>query len=181
MIRALTPDQAPLTTRSFFANGQPGPLTATMAHVPELLNTAMPFVGAALGPAALGFREKELIILRTSVLQQCAYCVGTHSVVALKAKLSDAEIEGLRKREVPEGLFSEREQVLLRWVDQLAETAGALTDAAREELAAHFEEHEIVDLLLCCGATVMLNRYSTALQLPLAPAHIELLAEKGWL
>ena len=59
--------------------------------------------------------------------------------------------------------------------------AEATAADAREELAAHFEEHEIVDLLLCCGATVMLNRYATALQLPLAPSHIELLAEKGWL
>jgi AhpD family alkylhydroperoxidase len=141
----------------------------------------MPFVGVALAPGALGFREKELIILRTSVIQQCAYCVGTHSVVALKAQLSVEEIEGLRHRTVPDGLFSEREQVLLRWVDRLAETAGTLTDAARQELRAHFEEHEVVDLLLCCGATVMLNRYATALQLPLAPAHIDLLTEKGWL
>ena len=181
MIRALTPADAPLTVRSFFERGQPGPITATMAHVPELLNATMPFVGAALSPAALGFREKELIILRTSVLQQCRYCVGTHSVVALQAKLSDAEIEALRSPEIPAGLFSAREQVLLQWVDQLALTAGALTEAARQELLEHYEEHEVVDLLICSGATVMLNRYATALELPLAPAHIEILTEKGWL
>ena len=28
---------------------------------------------------------------------------------------------------------------------------------------------------------MMLNRYATALELPLAPAHIEILTEKGWL
>ena len=68
-----------------------------------------------------------------------------------------------------------------RWVDRLAQTAGPLTDDARKELLEHFEEHEVVDLLICSGATVMLNRYATTLELPMAAAHIEVLTEKGWL
>ena len=55
-----------------------------------------------------------------------------------------------------------------------------LTDENRMELSEHYE-HEIVDLLICVGATMMLNRYATALELPLAAAHIDVLASKGWL
>ena len=181
MVRSLSPADAPLTVQSFFAKGQPGPLTATMAHVPELLNATMPFIGKALSPAALSFRQKELVILRTSVIQKCSYCVGTHSVVALKADLSDDEINALRCIKLPTGVFSKSEMVLLNWVDRLAQTAALMTDKDRKELSTHFEEHEIVDLLICVGATMMLNRYATALELPLAPAHIEVLTSKGWL
>ena len=181
MVRNLSPADAPLTVQSFFANGQPGPLTATMAHVPELLIATMPFISKALSPAALSFRQKELIILRTSVIQQCSYCVGTHSVVALKADLSDDEINALRCPSLPLGVFSKSEMVLLNWVGRLTQTAAVLTDENRRELSKYYEEHEIVDLLICVGATMMLNRYATALELPLAAAHIDVLASKGWL
>ena len=180
MVRNLSPADAPLTVQSFFANGQPGPLTATMAHVPELLNATMPFISKALSPAALSFRQ-ELIILRTSVLQQCSYCVGTHSVVALKADLSDDEINALRCPRLPTRRFLKVRNGAAQWVERLTQTAAVLTDENRKRASEHYEEHEIVDLLICVGATMMLNRYATALELPLAAAHIDVLASKGWL
>ena len=55
-IPLLGADQAPLLARPFYAGGDPGPIVAAMAHVPELLEVAMPFLGTALGPSGIDWR-----------------------------------------------------------------------------------------------------------------------------
>ena len=73
------PDQAPLLARPYYAGGDPGPIVAALAQVPELLETTMPFLGTALGPSGIDWRTKEIVIVRTSALAGCRYCVsGPH-------------------------------------------------------------------------------------------------------
>ena len=72
----LDADQAPITSQQYFAGGDPGPIVAALATVPELLGPTLNFVGAALGPGSVSVRAKELAILRTSVLQGCRSCKG---------------------------------------------------------------------------------------------------------
>jgi len=90
------PDQAPLLARPYYADGDPGPTVAALAQVPELLETAMPFLSAALGPSGIDWRTKEIVIVRTSALAGCRYCVQTHTVVALDAGLNHGEVRALR-------------------------------------------------------------------------------------
>ncbi len=90
------PDQAPLLARPYYAGGDPGPIVAALAQVPEPLETAMPFLGAALGPSGIDWRTKEIVIVRTSALAGCRYCVQAHTVVALDAGLSRDEVRALR-------------------------------------------------------------------------------------
>ena len=65
---------APLLVRDLYATGDPGPIVAALAHVPELCEVALPFVGAALGASAVSLRDKEIAILRTSANLACAFC-----------------------------------------------------------------------------------------------------------
>ncbi|MEO6120537.1 MAG: hypothetical protein ABIW46_09855, partial [Acidimicrobiales bacterium] len=53
-------EQAPLLARPYYLGGDPGPIVAALAHVPELLEVALPFIGVALGPSAMEARAKEL-------------------------------------------------------------------------------------------------------------------------
>ena len=48
-----------------------------------------------------------------------------------------------------------------------------------ETLRHHFSPHHVVELTLLVGATLMLNRYATALDLPVAEAHAARLREAG--
>jgi alkylhydroperoxidase family enzyme len=45
----------------------------------------------------------------------------------------------------------------------------------KKEYKKHFNEAEVVELTMLVGATIMLNRYATALELPVAAAHLEFL------
>ena len=42
--------QAPLLARPYFVDGDPGPIIATLAQVPELLGPAAAFLGRCSGP-----------------------------------------------------------------------------------------------------------------------------------
>ena len=172
IVSPVQPTDAPITIRKHFEKGAPGPLTGTLAHVPELLQTALPFIGSALGASAVDFRTKEIVILRSSALNQCRYCVNTHTVVADKAGLSRDELRALRLEKDYKEIFScERERTLIQWTDVTAQSSSPFSAELRANMAQHFTESQIVELTITIGATVMLNRYATALELPVSTSH----------
>src|SRR5680860_974926 len=96
VIDLIDSSQAPLLARPYYQDSDPGPIVAALAHVPEVLDSAMPFLAAMYGPSALPARLKEVVVVRTSAHHECRYCIESHSVVALDAGLSRLEILGLR-------------------------------------------------------------------------------------
>jgi AhpD family alkylhydroperoxidase len=172
-------DQAPLLARPYFASGDPGPIVAALAQVPELLDVAMPFLGAALGPSGIDWRTKEIVIVRTSALAGCRYCVQAHTVVALDAGLSRRQVRALRAETPVEESFTDaRELALIAWVDLVA-GPGPVPDAARAAVRAHFADHEVVELTTLVGATLLLNRFATALALPTGAETLDRLTAEG--
>jgi len=172
--------QAPLLAQPAFANGDPGPIAASLAHVPELLEVALPFIGAVLGPSSIDARTKEIVILRTSARADCRYCVETHTVVALDEGLSPDEVRALRDEAPCSKTFAApREAALIAWVDAIAGTVGPVDSSLATSLTEHFEDHEVVELTLVVATTLMLNRYCTALQLPTSAATLARLAGEG--
>ena len=181
VVALLDGDTAPLLARPYFEDGDPGPIVAALAQVPELLEVAVPFIGAVLGASSIDVRTKELVILRTSVLLECQYCVQSHTPVALDNGVTRPEVDALRRREaVTDGFADPRVRALMDWVDALAGGIGAVDAPATAAMQAHFEQHEIVELALLVGTTMMLNRFCTALGLPTAPATLERLIAEGF-
>lgn len=179
-VRLLAPDQAPLLARPYYENGPPDPITAALAHVPELMTAALPFIGAALGPSALSRRTKELVIVRVSALMRCRFCVQTHTVVALNAGLSHAEVRALRgEGSIAEAFPDPAERAVLAWAESVSLGPGPVDPAARALITEHFREHEIVELTVLAGATLLLNRFATALELPTGDGTLRRLAEEG--
>lgn len=181
-VRPITPEQAPLLARPYYADGDPGPIVGTLAHVPELLGPALSFIGPALGASALSFRTKEIVIVRTSAVAGCRFCVQTHSAVALDAGLTPEEVRALLDAAAdPAGAFpAPRETALLRWVDVVARP-GPVSDEAREAVLGHWAEHEVVELTTVVGTTLFLNRFATALALPTSADVVSRLAGEGLL
>jgi AhpD family alkylhydroperoxidase len=164
----LEESQAPLLARPYYAGGDPGPIVAALAQVPELLEVAMPFLGAALGPSAVELRTKEIVIVRTSTLAGCRYCVQAHTGVALDAGLRREQVRALRAEHPIEDAFTDpRDLALIAWVDVVADR-GPVPDAARDAVRAHFADHEVVELTVLVGATLLLNRLATAFAMPTA-------------
>jgi AhpD family alkylhydroperoxidase len=174
-VSLIEPDQAPLLARPYYRGEATSPIVASLAHVPEALEVAMPFIHVVLGESAIDGRTKELVIVRTSARLGCTYCELTHSVAALDAGVSADEVRALRSPG-PCNFRAAEERALLAWVDAVAGGAGPVPDAASAALNQHYHEAEVAELTLLCAATVMLNRFCTALELPVAPATLRRLA-----
>ncbi len=172
---------APLTARRYYDGGDPGPLVAALATVPELLEVFLPFVSTVLGASALDARTKEIVIVRTSAVLRCEYCVDTHCVVALDEGVTVAEVGVLRDPDTATDhvLTERREDVLVQWVDAVAGGRGPVADELAAALASCYAEHEVVELTLLVGATMMLNRFCTALELPTSAEVLARLTAEG--
>ena len=175
--------QAPLLARPFYGGGEPGPIAATLAYVPELMELALPFIGATLSPSAVGFRTKEIVILRTSCVMGCRYCIDSHTPVALDSGLSDAQVRALRGEpghELAASFTDERDLALIAWTDAVGGGKGAVDDDTTKRMSTAFTDHEIVELTLLVGATLLLNRYATALRLPVGDETVGRLTTAGF-
>ncbi len=162
-------DQAPLLARPYFADGDPGPIVAALAQVPEMLEATVPFLGRVLGPSCLPARIKEIVVLRTSARASCRYCVDAHTVVARDVGLSLAEVRALRGELGVEATFSDpAERAVIGWCDALVGT-GPVGQDIKSSLGGAFADHEVVELTLLGATTLLLNRFCTALDLPTSP------------
>ena len=133
-----------------------------------MLEAALPFIARVYGETAIDLRTKEIAILRVSAVSGCRYCVNTHTVAAWDAGLTVGETTALCG--APAGLAPR---------EALCAAPDRVPDAVAERVGEHFEEHELVELTLVAGATLMLNRFCTALELPTSPATLARLESAG--
>lgn len=173
--------RAPLTVRDSFANGDPGPITASLAHVPELLQVALPFFGRALAGVTVDARTAELVIVRASAVLGCTYCTLTHAAVALGAGVTPEQVRVLCSAgsSAEPAAIDEREAALLAWIDEVAGGHGEVPDAVADRMASSYDEATVVELLTMLGCTILLNRYCTTLRLPTGAGSLQALADAG--
>jgi AhpD family alkylhydroperoxidase len=120
---------------------------------------------AAVDKSSLEKQLLELVKIRASQINRCAYCLHMHTRDARKAGVSEERIYLLDAwRESP--LYTDRERAALAWTDALTRLpeAGA-PDDVYADLAAHFSETEIVELTLAVGAINLWNRFGVGFHL----------------
>jgi len=100
----------------------------------------------------------ELLKLRASQMNGCAYCIDMHSKDARAMGETEQRLYGLSAwRET--GYYSERERAALEWTEALTFIAdNHAPDELYERVRAHFSEAEIVNLSLAIVAINGWNR-----------------------
>ncbi|BAN47274.1 carboxymuconolactone decarboxylase family protein [Metapseudomonas resinovorans] len=127
------------------------------AASPDALK-AMLALDAAASKLPLEKSLLELVKLRASQLNGCAFCVDLHSGDARKRGETDRRLHALAVwRESP--FFTPRERAALAWTEALTRLADThAPDADYAQLAAHFSEREQVDLTLAINTINCWNR-----------------------
>ncbi|SRR5579859_100430 len=119
---------------------------------------AMMALEASFKNSGLDHALLELVRLRVSQINGCAYCLHMHSTDLRKGGETEMRLYMLNAwREAP--LYSDRERAALGWAEsltRLAETGAP--DSDYEALKAQFSEAEQVQLTLAIGAINAWNR-----------------------
>jgi AhpD family alkylhydroperoxidase len=105
----------------------------------------------------------ELVLMRVSQINGCAFCLDMHSKDARAAGETEQRLFVLPAwRETK--LYSERERIALAWAEELTELASheAVSDALYEQASRQFQEAELVDLTLLVATINSWNRINIA-------------------
>lgn len=120
---------------------------------------AMMALETAVGKLGLEQSLLELVKLRASQINGCAFCVDTHTTDARKAGETERRLHGVSVwRETP--FFTAREQAALAWTEALTQVATThAPDADYELVKANFSDKEQVDLTLAIVTINAWNRF----------------------
>ena len=130
-------------------------LSPELSH--KLFDLAKTLAGGSLGNTVL-----DLVNIRASQINGCAFCLDMHS--------KEAKIHGERElrlyhipiwRESP--LFSERERAALEWTEALTHLGtDGVSDELYEKVKAQFNEKELSELTYAVGIINLWNRLNVS-------------------
>lgn len=135
-----------MQTRLDFYKANPNAVKALMALEQQI------------GKSSLENSLKELVRLRASQINGCAFCVDMHTADARKNGETERRLATVVVwRETP--FFTDRERAALAWTEALTLVAGDhVPDAVWENVRPHFADDELVDLSLLVCAINSWNR-----------------------
>lgn len=136
----------------------------TMAHRPEIFSTMIAHFEAILNTGTLPLRLKELVIVRTSQLNECEYCLASHSIIAKKLGWTPEQISDLANFAERED-FTPAEKAALRLAETMTRHSTKLSDEQFQELRGFYSEGEVVELMAAIGLFNYFNRFNNALQM----------------
>ena len=101
----------------------------------------------------------DLVYLRVSQINNCAYCLDMHTRDLVKKGVDIGKIALVQAWEEGGDLFSPTERAALAWAESVTRVAETgVPDSAYEAARAVFEEKQLVDLTIAIGLMNAYNR-----------------------
>ncbi|HEU5352159.1 MAG TPA: carboxymuconolactone decarboxylase family protein [Terracidiphilus sp.] len=160
----VTADLAVLFDKVFTQRGNVPNMFRVMAHRPEIFATMQAHFGAVLNTGTVSTRLKELIIVRTSQVNETPYCLASHTILARGLGWTDDQLAHLADWSHRND-FTPAEKAALRLAETVTRDARAVNDEQFAELSRFYSEGEIVELLCAIGLFNYFNRFNNALQM----------------
>jgi len=131
--------------------------------IPEM-GTGMGAISHALRKSGIEPELLEMLKVRVSQLNGCAFCVQFHLNDARKLNVPAAKLDLLAAwREA--GIYSEREAAALEWAERVTLLAAHhIDDEAYGRVKAHFSECEVAFLTTAIGQINFWNRVAAPLR-----------------
>lgn len=118
----------------------------------------------ALEKSSLGKSLVDLVWLRMSQINGCAFCLEMHSKSLRADGISEPKLDSLAGWRVSER-FTARERAALAWTESLTHVDQThAPDADFEPLNAHFSEAEISDLTFAIALMSAFNRLAIGMR-----------------
>ncbi len=112
----------------------------------------------------LGKPLVEMVYLRVSQINGCAYCLGLHSKSLRASGETNARLDQLGGWQVSDQ-YTEKERAVLAWTDAVTNVVTSGTpDKLFNELKPHFSDKEISDLTFAIITMNALNRLGISMR-----------------
>jgi uncharacterized peroxidase-related enzyme len=160
----VTPETAALYDKVFAQRGNVPNMFRVMAHRPEIFATMQAHFGAVLNTGTVSTKLKELIIVRTSQVNETPYCLASHTALAKRLGWTGEQIAHLAEWSQRDD-FSPAEKAALRLAETVTRDAHKVSDEQFAELRSFYSEGEIVELLCAIGLFNYFNRFNDALRM----------------
>ncbi|MGW1880211.1 carboxymuconolactone decarboxylase family protein [Streptomyces sp. NPDC001975] len=128
-----------------------GNAMSTLVRHPDLTAAFLPYSTYLLVGSTLPDRLRELVTLRIARRRDCAYEWTHHFHAAQRCGLTESEIEAAGQGKAADPL----ESAVLSAVDELDEHSD-VTDDTWAALAAHLDEHQLMDLVFTVGTYALM-------------------------
>jgi AhpD family alkylhydroperoxidase len=144
-----------MTQRMNYAAAAPGGMKA--------LGSVYSYVAQSGLPATL----IELVYLRVSQINGCAYCIDMHSRDLLKAEVPVEKLVLVSASDEAGSLFSDQEKAALKWAEVVTRVSDThVPEAAYAEARAGFSEKELADLTIAIGLMNAYNHLAISFRVP---------------
>ncbi|TAM64710.1 carboxymuconolactone decarboxylase family protein [Mycobacterium sp.] len=128
-----------------------GNVLSTLVRHPDLTAAYLPFNAYLLTRSTLSPRVREVALLRVVHRSNCGYLWSHHIPIALRAGLSESEIDDIRS-----GRCADRtDRAVIRAVDDLT-SASTISQATWDELCGLFTHEQCMDLTFTIGGYLLL-------------------------
>ncbi|MBF6333850.1 carboxymuconolactone decarboxylase family protein [Nocardia transvalensis] len=121
-------------------------LFSTLGRTGGLFRGWLHYSGRLMPGGKLRRYDTELVILRVAHLRRCEYETDHHIRLGKRVGVTQEILDRLRIGPQAPG-WSDRERALLTAVDQLVQTRD-IDDAAWADLARHFDERRLIEIVL---------------------------------
>jgi AhpD family alkylhydroperoxidase len=109
----------------------------------------------------------NLVYLRISQINGCAYCIDMHSRALLKEGLPVEKLVLVQVWREAGSLFDARERAALSWAETVTRVADtAVPDADFQAASAVFSEKNLADLTIAIGLMNAYNRLAIGFRVP---------------
>ena len=119
-----------------------------------------------LATTSISKTTKELIKIRASQINGCAFCINMHTTDARKHGETEQRIYLLNAWKEVENLYTDEERVVLALTEEITLIAnGGVSDATYKKAQAMFNDTEIAQIIMAIIAINAWNRLAIATQL----------------
>jgi uncharacterized peroxidase-related enzyme len=144
---------------------------AVMAHHPAALTHFLALYESLMAPAAaegsptgLARRDKELVYLKTAMLNGCEYWTRAHTASARQAGITPEQIGDLLFYESSDA-FDARDKLTLLYTERVTRDASGIREDLLQEMRGHYSEQQLVELTLVICVANFTNRFNDALRI----------------
>jgi AhpD family alkylhydroperoxidase len=110
----------------------------------------------------------ELIKIRASQMNHCAFCIDMHTHDARKREINEQKLTLLPAWQEAEGLYTEQEQAALALTEEMTDlTRKHVSDEVYDRAAAAFDERELGQVIAMALTINAWNRIGVTTRLPL--------------